>query len=216
MGSRGRSIRLRIYYLVTIPLVTMLGLFAYVAYTSVTNYQNLDRVPSLIRTTSEPMSSFMEPTLDDASNRTTPGDGSRPPIPRPLQGLEPAIRCCSYVRLQANGRGLRAWGISHKYCQDRTGGFQRWPKPGTDARGGPPPPGGGIENPAWKASGPAIKVAFPGPDTRKPRALRSRLSRNGPAKPPAEHDPEKWASRKRSGSSNSVERDGVISLQAAE
>ena len=27
MGSRGRSIRLRIYFLVAIPLITMLGLF---------------------------------------------------------------------------------------------------------------------------------------------------------------------------------------------
>ncbi|MCW2935009.1 MAG: ATP-binding protein [Actinomycetia bacterium] len=60
MGSRGRSIRLRIYFLVAIPLVTMLGLFGYVAYTSVTNYQNLDRAPSLIQATSVPMSSFMD------------------------------------------------------------------------------------------------------------------------------------------------------------
>ena len=35
MGSRGRSIRLRIYFLVAIPLITMLGLFGYVAYTSI-------------------------------------------------------------------------------------------------------------------------------------------------------------------------------------
>ncbi len=60
MGSRGRSIRLRIYSLVAIPLVTMLGLFADVAYTSVTNSVNLDRAPSLIRTTSLPMSYFMD------------------------------------------------------------------------------------------------------------------------------------------------------------
>src|SRR5579859_644347 len=60
MGSRGRSIRLRIYLIVAIPLVTMLGLFGYVAYASVTNYQNLDRAPSLIQATSEPMSSFMD------------------------------------------------------------------------------------------------------------------------------------------------------------
>ena len=60
MGSRGRSIRLRIYFLVAIPLVTMLGLFADVAYTSVTNFVNLDRAPSLIRTTSTPMSAFMD------------------------------------------------------------------------------------------------------------------------------------------------------------
>jgi signal transduction histidine kinase len=60
MGSRGRSIRLRIYFLVAIPLVTMLGLFADVAYTSVNNFVNLDRAPSLIRTTSTPMSAFMD------------------------------------------------------------------------------------------------------------------------------------------------------------
>jgi signal transduction histidine kinase len=60
MGSRGRSIRLRIYFLVAIPLVTMLALFADVAYTSITNYVNLDRAPSLIRTTSTPMSYFMD------------------------------------------------------------------------------------------------------------------------------------------------------------
>ncbi len=59
MGSRGRSIRLRIYFLVAIPLVTLLGLFADVAYTSVTNFVNLDRVPSLIRTTSVPLTVFM-------------------------------------------------------------------------------------------------------------------------------------------------------------
>jgi signal transduction histidine kinase len=60
MGSRGRSIRLRIYFLVAIPLVTMLGLFSYVAYASVTNFINLDRAPSLIKATSVPMSSFMD------------------------------------------------------------------------------------------------------------------------------------------------------------
>jgi signal transduction histidine kinase len=45
---------------VAIPLVTMLGLFGDVAYTSVTNFVNLDRAPSLIRTTSTPMSAFMD------------------------------------------------------------------------------------------------------------------------------------------------------------
>jgi signal transduction histidine kinase len=67
MGSRGRSIRLRIYFLVTIPLVTMLGLFGYVAYTSVTNWLNLDRAPSLIRATSEPLTNFV--TLLQAERR---------------------------------------------------------------------------------------------------------------------------------------------------
>ena len=59
MGSRGRSIRLRIYFLVAIPLITMLGLFGYVAYTSVTNWLNLDRAPSLIQATSEPLTNFV-------------------------------------------------------------------------------------------------------------------------------------------------------------
>src|ERR1700749_2089521 len=59
MGSRGRSIRLRIYFLVAIPLLTMLGLFGYVTYTSVTTFQNLDRAPSLIESTSEPLTNFV-------------------------------------------------------------------------------------------------------------------------------------------------------------
>jgi signal transduction histidine kinase len=60
MGSRGRSIRLRIYFLVAIPLITMLGLFGYVAYTSITNFQNLDRAPVLIRATSIPITNFTD------------------------------------------------------------------------------------------------------------------------------------------------------------
>ena len=59
MGSRGRSIRLRIYFLVAIPLVTMLGLFAYVADTSVTNWLNQDRAPTLINATAEPLTNFV-------------------------------------------------------------------------------------------------------------------------------------------------------------
>jgi signal transduction histidine kinase len=59
MGSHGRSIRLRIYFLVAIPLVTMLGLFGYVAYISVTSWLNLDRAPSLIRATSIPITTFV-------------------------------------------------------------------------------------------------------------------------------------------------------------
>src|SRR5215469_196669 len=67
MGSRRRSIRLMIYFLVAIPLVTMLGLFADVAYTSITNFVNLDRAPSLIRATSVPLTNFM--TLLQAERR---------------------------------------------------------------------------------------------------------------------------------------------------
>ncbi len=59
MRSRGRSIRLRIYFLVAIPLITMLGLFGYVAYTSVTSWENLDRGPNLIKATSEPLTNFV-------------------------------------------------------------------------------------------------------------------------------------------------------------
>jgi signal transduction histidine kinase len=60
MGSRGRSIRLRIYILVAIPLITMLGLFGYVAYTSITNWLNLDRAPVLIQATSIPITNFTD------------------------------------------------------------------------------------------------------------------------------------------------------------
>ena len=59
MGSRGRSIRLMIYFLVAIPLVTMLGLFSDVAYASVTNFINLDRAPGLIQDTGLPLANFM-------------------------------------------------------------------------------------------------------------------------------------------------------------
>ncbi len=59
MGSRGRSIRLRIYFLVAIPLVTMVGLLAYVAGTSVNNAINLDRAPNLINATSLPTAEFV-------------------------------------------------------------------------------------------------------------------------------------------------------------
>ena len=68
MGSRGRSIRLRIYFLVAIPLVTMLGLFAYVADTSVTNWLNQDRAPNLINDTAEPLTNFVN--LVQAERRT--------------------------------------------------------------------------------------------------------------------------------------------------
>jgi hypothetical protein len=59
MGSRGRSIRLRIYFLVAIPLVTMIGLLAYVATTSIDNAINLDRAPNLINATSVPTAEFV-------------------------------------------------------------------------------------------------------------------------------------------------------------
>ena len=59
MGSRSRSIRLRIYFLVAIPLVAMVGLLAYVAGTSVNNAINLDRAPNLINKTSLPTATFV-------------------------------------------------------------------------------------------------------------------------------------------------------------
>ncbi len=59
MGSRGRSIRLRIYVLVAIPLVTLIGLLAYVVTTSIHNVINLDRAPSLINATSVPTAEFV-------------------------------------------------------------------------------------------------------------------------------------------------------------
>ncbi|HWG00887.1 MAG TPA: nitrate- and nitrite sensing domain-containing protein [Trebonia sp.] len=42
-----------------IPLVTMLGLFAYVAYSSIANYNNLSRAPKLINTTAEQTTKFV-------------------------------------------------------------------------------------------------------------------------------------------------------------
>ena len=48
MGSRGRSIRLRIYFLVAIPLIAMVGLLAYVVTTTVSSAVSLDRAPNLV------------------------------------------------------------------------------------------------------------------------------------------------------------------------
>jgi signal transduction histidine kinase len=65
MGSRGRSIRLRIYFLVAIPLITMLGLFGYVAYTSINYWLTLDKAPSLIKATDVPMTRFVSLLQDE-------------------------------------------------------------------------------------------------------------------------------------------------------
>jgi signal transduction histidine kinase len=59
MGSRGRSIRLRIYFLVAVPLVTMVGLLGYVSYSTVTNAIDIDRGPNLIHATSVPAAQFI-------------------------------------------------------------------------------------------------------------------------------------------------------------
>src|SRR5690242_5219895 len=58
MGSRGRSIRLRIYFLVAIPLIAMTGLLAYVVGTSVNNAISVDRVPNLINAAGIPAAKF--------------------------------------------------------------------------------------------------------------------------------------------------------------
>ena len=58
MGSRGRSIRLRIYFLVAIPLIAMAGLLAYAVGTSVNNAISLDRVPNLINAAGIPAAKF--------------------------------------------------------------------------------------------------------------------------------------------------------------
>ena len=58
MGSRGRSIRLRIYFLVAIPLIAMAGLLAYVVGTSVDNAISVDRVPNLINAAGIPAAKF--------------------------------------------------------------------------------------------------------------------------------------------------------------
>src|SRR5947199_5673013 len=58
MGSRGRSIRLRIYFLVAIPLIAMAGLLAYTAGTSISNAIELDRVPNLVNAAAVPAAKF--------------------------------------------------------------------------------------------------------------------------------------------------------------
>src|SRR5271165_5298155 len=58
MGSRSRSIRLRIYFLVAIPLVAMVGLIAYVVGTSISNAISLDRAPNLVNATAIPAAKF--------------------------------------------------------------------------------------------------------------------------------------------------------------
>ena len=68
MGSRGRSIRLRIYFLVAIPLIAMVGLLAYVASTTVNNAINLDRAPDLINATSLPTAEFIKVLQDERAD----------------------------------------------------------------------------------------------------------------------------------------------------
>jgi signal transduction histidine kinase len=65
MGSRSRSIRLRIYFLVAIPLVTMIGMLAYVVTTTVDNAINMDRAPDLISATAVPAATFINLLQDE-------------------------------------------------------------------------------------------------------------------------------------------------------
>ena len=65
MGSRGRSIRLRIYFLVAIPLVTMIGMLAFLVVTTVDNAVNLDRAPNLISQTAVPAANFISLLQDE-------------------------------------------------------------------------------------------------------------------------------------------------------
>jgi signal transduction histidine kinase len=58
MGSRGRSIRLRIYFLVAIPLIAMVGLLGYVVTTTVDSAVSLDRAPNLVNATAIPAAKF--------------------------------------------------------------------------------------------------------------------------------------------------------------
>jgi signal transduction histidine kinase len=58
MESRGRSIRLRIYFLVAIPLIALVGLLAYVAGTTINNAVSLDRAPNLVNATAVPAAQF--------------------------------------------------------------------------------------------------------------------------------------------------------------
>jgi hypothetical protein len=58
MGSRGRSIRFRINFLMAIPLVTMVGLVAYLVTTSVNNAVSLDRAPDPVNATAIPAANF--------------------------------------------------------------------------------------------------------------------------------------------------------------
>ncbi len=88
MGSRGRSIRLRIYFLVAIPLVTMVGLLAYVTASSVNNAVNLDRAPDLINATSLPTAVFGRYLQDERAAAVV---YLFKPTPASLQAYESAI-----------------------------------------------------------------------------------------------------------------------------
>ena len=57
-GRRGPSIRRPLYFLVAVPLLTVIGLYGFVLYTTVGDAINLDRAPALINATSVPAAQF--------------------------------------------------------------------------------------------------------------------------------------------------------------
>jgi len=57
-GRRGPSIRRPLYFLVAVPLLTVIGLYAFILYTTVGDAINLDRAPNLINATSIPAAKF--------------------------------------------------------------------------------------------------------------------------------------------------------------
>src|ERR1700743_1819811 len=57
-GPRGPSIRRPLYLLVAVPLLTVIGLYGFVLYTTVGDAINLDRAPALINATSVPAAQF--------------------------------------------------------------------------------------------------------------------------------------------------------------
>ena len=57
-GRRGPSIRRPLYFLVAVPLLTVIGLYAFILYTTVGDAINLDRAPNLINATSVPAAKF--------------------------------------------------------------------------------------------------------------------------------------------------------------
>jgi signal transduction histidine kinase len=57
-GRRGPSIRRPLYLLVAVPLLTVIGLYGFVLYTTVGDAINLDRAPALINATSVPAAQF--------------------------------------------------------------------------------------------------------------------------------------------------------------
>ena len=88
MGSRGRSIRLRIYFLVAIPLIAMVGLLGYVVTTTVDSAVSLDRAPNLVNATAVPAAKF---GTFVAAERTAAVVYLFQPSPANLQAYQAAI-----------------------------------------------------------------------------------------------------------------------------